>query len=207
MDMDNLDIKLVIQWDLPLSFNLIIQRMGRAGQGAVQSTFVFFIPEWSRIDDLEEIEKRSTKKEAENSQLLNSNRPRAQKPSSMSKFGAEEDVSDSESESDADLAEIFRVLPTEADLKRNKAKKDSKARRTNAEQRAKLSDEMFYYINIAQCRSLFALACHGDLTYADRDGSRKILSNNCCNGPGCLSPEPKFMHREPFIDVLVTKYQ
>lgn len=31
-------------------------------------------------------------------------------------------------------------------------------------------------------------------------------NQNCCNGPGCLSPEPEFMYKEPFIDVSVTKY-
>lgn len=117
--------------------------MGRAGRDAAHSTFVFFTPGWSRIDDSEEIEKRSTKKEAANSQLSNSNRLRAQKLSPMSQFGAGEDVPDSESESDNDLAVIFRVLLTEFDQKRNKAKKDWKARRTNAEQRVKLSDERF----------------------------------------------------------------
>ncbi len=41
---DNPDVKLVIQWDIPLSFDLIIQCMGRAGRKGGASTFVLFTP-------------------------------------------------------------------------------------------------------------------------------------------------------------------
>lgn len=41
MDIDNPDVKLVIQWDNPKSFDSMNQRMRRAGS---QSTFVFFSP-------------------------------------------------------------------------------------------------------------------------------------------------------------------
>lgn len=205
---NNPDIKLVIQWDIILSFESMIRRMGRAGRNGAQSTFVLFTPNWSRIDDSEEIEKRSTRNPtnasvssaaATYSQLSNSNRPRAQNPSPV-----DDDVSDSEYSTDSEIDEaglISSVLATEADQNRRKAKKDSRTKRTNAENRAKLPDEIFYYINAAQCRRLFALACFDDLTYADHDGSSKPLPTSCCNGPGCLSPEPDFMHRKLFIDV------
>lgn len=55
-------MKLVIQWDIPLSFDLLIQKMGRAGKKGGDSTFVFFIPKWSRIKDPAEIENRQLKK-------------------------------------------------------------------------------------------------------------------------------------------------
>ena len=42
MDIDNPDIKIVIQWDLATSVDIMIQRMGRAGRKDQQSTFVLF---------------------------------------------------------------------------------------------------------------------------------------------------------------------
>lgn len=42
IDIDNLDIKFVVQWDLPISFDSIIQCMGRAEKkGVQQAVFVF----------------------------------------------------------------------------------------------------------------------------------------------------------------------
>lgn len=44
MGVDNPDVKLVIQWDIPLLFDSMIQRMGRAGRKGGALTFVFFTP-------------------------------------------------------------------------------------------------------------------------------------------------------------------
>lgn len=44
MGIDNLYVALVIQWDLPLSFDSMIQRMGRAGRKGCASTFVLLSP-------------------------------------------------------------------------------------------------------------------------------------------------------------------
>lgn len=48
MGIDNPDVKLVIQWDIPMSFDSMIQRMGRARRKGAQPTFVFFSPKWWR---------------------------------------------------------------------------------------------------------------------------------------------------------------
>lgn len=98
------------------------------------------------------------------------------------------------------------VLAIEADENGKKTRKNLQACRMYAVKRAELSDEILHYINAAQCRRLFALAWYDDLTDADHDGSRKPLPMSCCNGPGCLSPEPGFMQRESFIAVSVVKY-
>lgn len=55
---DNPDVRLVIQWDIPFSFDTMIQRMGRAGRKGAQSTFVFFTSKWSIVKDPKEIEER-----------------------------------------------------------------------------------------------------------------------------------------------------
>lgn len=47
MGIDNPDIRLVIQWDLPISFDSMIQRIGRAGRKGQQSTFVLLTPKWT----------------------------------------------------------------------------------------------------------------------------------------------------------------
>ena len=45
MGIDNPDIRLVVQWDLPISFDSMIQRMGCAGKkGVQQAVFVFLTP-------------------------------------------------------------------------------------------------------------------------------------------------------------------
>ena len=54
---DNPDVKLVIQWDIPLSFDSMIQRMGRAGRKSEAFLFILLTPRWTIIKDPEEIEK------------------------------------------------------------------------------------------------------------------------------------------------------
>ena len=57
MGIDNPDIRLVIQWDLPLSFNSMIQRIGRAGRKGQQAWFVLLTPKWTQAKEPDEIEK------------------------------------------------------------------------------------------------------------------------------------------------------
>lgn len=80
MGIDNPDVKLVIQWNIPLSFNLMIQHIGQARKKDGASTFVLFTSKWTKIKDLEEIEKRNVGPSffiAVNAQLFDSNRPKA----------------------------------------------------------------------------------------------------------------------------------
>lgn len=56
MGIDNLDVKLVVQWDFPLLFDSIIQQMGRAGRKGGQAFFLLFTPKWSKIKDPKEVE-------------------------------------------------------------------------------------------------------------------------------------------------------
>ena len=79
MGIDNPDVKLVIQWDIPLSFDSMIQRMGRAGSKSGASAFILLTPKWTRIKDPDEIENRKndTTSTSANAQLLDSNRPKA----------------------------------------------------------------------------------------------------------------------------------
>ena len=57
MGIDNPDIKLVIQWDLPMSFDSMIQRMGRAGrQAGQQAVFILMTPKWTQVKDEKELQ-------------------------------------------------------------------------------------------------------------------------------------------------------
>lgn len=56
MRIDNPNIIFVIQWDIPIFFDMIIQRIGRAGRKNSQSTFVLFTLKSSIIKDQKEIE-------------------------------------------------------------------------------------------------------------------------------------------------------
>ncbi|MCJ1471186.1 hypothetical protein MMC07_009834 [Pseudocyphellaria aurata] len=58
MGIDNPDVLLVIQWDLPLFFDTMIQRMGRAGRKGGASAFVLLTPKWTMIKDPLEIKQR-----------------------------------------------------------------------------------------------------------------------------------------------------
>lgn len=102
MGIDNPDVKRVVQWDLPLSFDSMIQRMGRAGRKGGASAFILLTPKWTRIKDPDEIEKRmnSALSTSANAQLSDSNRPKAlpkNSPLSQVLNAAEEKLSDSES--------------------------------------------------------------------------------------------------------------
>lgn len=79
MGIDNPNVKLVVQWDFPLSFDSMIQRMGRARRKGGQAFFLLFTPKWSRIKDPKEVEERKSKNSkdatAANAQLSDKNRP------------------------------------------------------------------------------------------------------------------------------------
>ncbi len=47
MGIDNPDIRLVIQWDLPISYDSMIQRMGRVGKKGQQAWFILLTPKWT----------------------------------------------------------------------------------------------------------------------------------------------------------------
>ena len=218
MGIDNPDIKLVVQWDLPMSFDSMIQRMGRAGRKRKQATFVLFTPKWTQVKDLTEVEKQLAKcVKTNNSQLSNLNRPKIMAKQSPlgHQVKSAEDQSDLESAAGSDFDE-FDDLATTAflDLLATKAKKDSRVKkskkrvsRSNAEKRAKLLDEIFDYIHAANCRRLFSLAQYDDLTYApNAEGLSKALPTLCCNSSSCNSEEPPFLKRLPFIDTTAVKY-
>lgn len=130
------DVRLVIQWDIPLSFDLMIQRIGRAGKKGGASVFILFTPKWTKIKDPDEIEKRingTPSSTSANTQLSNSNCPKP--PSKVSPLSQvvnanEGDLSDSESiaGSEADLnfnegADLFD-LATDADQDRLRQKNE-----------------------------------------------------------------------------------
>lgn len=55
MGIDNPDVALVNQWGLLLSFDIMIQRMGRAGRKDGVSMFVWLSLKWNMIKDLQEL--------------------------------------------------------------------------------------------------------------------------------------------------------
>lgn len=230
MGIDNPDVRLVVQWDFPISFDSMIQRMGRAGRKGGQATFVLFTPKWSRIKDPKEIEDRKAKTKdgtgtTGNAQLLDENRPIAKISQLNQVLNADEDLSDAESvagsaagsEADFDIDDVDEadlisgLLATEADETQLSKKKERKSNKSDAAKRANLSEEIFEYIHVARCRRLYALAWYDDMTYAhnnDDSGAiaTKALPQLCCNGSSCQSQEPDFMKRDFFIDTSTPKY-
>lgn len=220
MGIDNPDIKLVIQWDIPLLFDSMIQRMGRGGRKGRASAFILLTPKWTRIKDPDEIEKRmnNTIFILANAQLSDSNRPKAlPKTSLLSQVvNTKDELSDSESvaksECDFELdeeADLFSgILASNADQNRRQRKKEVKANQTDVEKRAKLPNEIFDYIYVARCQRLFSLAWYDNLTYAQGDDSSTpavALLIPCYNSPNCSSTEPLYILRESFIDTTITK--
>lgn len=104
MSIDNPDIKLVIQWDLPISFDAMIQRMDRAGRKGGQAVFVLFTPKWTRIKDQAGLDERLAKQNKLSqsiSTLAASQKPaKPVNPNPLSQAVGVEDASDtSENES------------------------------------------------------------------------------------------------------------
>lgn len=214
MGIDNPDVKLVIQWDIPMSFDSMIQRMGRAGRKGAQSTFVLFTPRWSEVKDANEMETRKSKKEntSKSAQLSDNNRPLAQQASPLCQVSnaQEEDGSDADSIAgleadffayseaerfDIEDADLFLGLfITDADENHLKKKKQRHASKTDAQKRAKLLDENFVYIHVARYRRLFSLAWYGDMTYAEEASvhpgstSNNLPSNKPLPTHGCNGP-------------------
>lgn len=54
---DNPDIKLVIPWDIPISFDDIIQCIGKVKQKGEKTIFIFLTPKLRDIEDPKKIEK------------------------------------------------------------------------------------------------------------------------------------------------------
>lgn len=221
MGINNPDIKLVVQYDIPNSLDAMIQRMGRAGRKGGQSTFILLTPKWTQIKDQDEIIQRIAKRTVfanASSQLSATNRPiPSLHPSPLSKELGANDISDSESQAgskagseagsdddliDPDMDQSFSTLSTEAEEEAKRQKKAEKGGQSDAKKRANLPDEIFDYIHTAQCRRLFSLAWYDDMTYKSSPDKAAIkpLPVLCCNGPACQSPEPDYLKREPFID-------
>lgn len=131
MEINNLDVKLVIQWDIPLTFDFMIQRMERARRKSAQSTFVFLSPKWTQIDaNSDKIQKQTASKNtpficAKAANLQRSSRDAKLSPLSQ-RLDANNDMSDTESvdsadgseadfDLDADASVISSFLATEAD--------------------------------------------------------------------------------------------
>lgn len=163
MGINNPDVRLVIQWDIPLSFDSMIQQMSRAGRKGRASVFILFIPKWTKIKNPDEIEKcinGTSSSISANAQLSNSNCPKL--PSKVSPLSQvvnanEGDLSNSESIAgskadfnfDGEVNLFDRAM--DADQDRSREKKKKKTSQTDAAKRAKLSNEIFDYIHVAHC--------------------------------------------------------
>lgn len=140
-------------------------------------------------------------------QLSESNRPKAlAQADNDDTLDMESSLAGSEA-TDSDLSDdgdpVATLLATEAKASLEKRKKARLLRKKHASKRVKICDEIFDYVNVARCRRLFSLACYDDLTYATQKGSKsnKALSIACCcNGSSCNSPEPEYLHRQPFME-------
>ena len=62
MGIDNMDVKLVIQYNIPMSLDLMIQHMSRVGRKDGYLTFVLFTSKWLTIKDQKKIKEQKAKK-------------------------------------------------------------------------------------------------------------------------------------------------
>ena len=127
----------------------MIQRMERAGRKGGQSTFIFFSPTWSKVDDLDEVEKRLAPETltASTQAVKPLHMWKSARPSPLSQSIKAKDVSDSESVansvdgdleaefdvenvSNADLEDFSLSLAKEADKHQLEARRKSHANRT-----------------------------------------------------------------------------
>lgn len=222
MGIDNPDVKLVIQWDIFISFDSMIQWIERTGKKGALSIFILFLPKWTKIDtNSNKIKQRlalknpSISTKAANSSQLSNSKALA-KPSPLNQvFNTNKDVSDLKSvaksvedsetafnldDADDDIA-LARLLATKDKENQIERKKKSKACHTNAKKRAKLPDKIFNYIHATLCQRLFSLEWYDDCTYAiNHDGLIKLLLTSCCNGHDCRCLEPDLMQQAPFIE-------
>lgn len=219
MGINNPDIRLVVQWDLPINFDSMIQRMGRAGRRGGQATFILFTPKWTQVKDATKVEQRIAKRtEVANANFLLSDSNRPKVDPKQSRLGqvieAADEQSDAELAAGSELDEfddpatnaLFDLVATEAEEDLNAKRAKKQASKTDAEKRAKLPDELFNYIHAAQCRKLFFLAWYNDLTYTLNVDGSKTLPELCCNGPSCNSKEHDFLERPPFINTTPAKF-
>lgn len=165
-----------------MSFNSMIQQMGRADRKGGQSTFVLFTLKWSEVKDPKKIINRKTKKtyslsSATNhtsSQFFDSNWPRHINPSSLSAITIVQDdqeldnksivgsVVDSDSKANKlnieDVNLFSRLIITDAIENQLKNKKTCQTSKSDIQNQVNLPDEIFNYIYVVYCRKLFILA-------------------------------------------------
>lgn len=138
---NNLDVKLVVQWDISLKFDWMIQQIGQAGRKDRTSSFILLTPKQTKIKDPDKIEQRSNNTSlvfatSANTQLSDSNWPKDLTKASFLSiiYNLKHKLSDSElvavSEANYDLdgeADIFfEVLAMDVDLNRKQQKKNLK---------------------------------------------------------------------------------
>lgn len=220
MGINNPDIRLVIQWDLPISFDSMIQRMGRAGRKGQQVWFILLTQKWTQVKRPDEIKKILDKRKV--APILSKTQPSTSMQLSSTRpspLAQEIDLENSDNKSaqssnneeppdefhDPCTEQLLDLLSTEAKTSSHNKKTKKQAFTTDAQKRANLPDEIFDYIHVAKCRQLFSLAWYDDFTYDD-EKNRKPLPTFCCNGSGCASEDPEFLKREPFVKTVTVKY-
>lgn len=171
MSINNPDVKLVIQWDIPMFFNLMIQQMGKTNRRDRVSIFLLFTSKWTKIKDPVKIEKctnRTFSSTSTNAQLSNNNHPKLLfKISFLNQVvNANDNLSESKSiaglETDLDFNKktglFFGTLTIDIKQKCSQKKKKKQASLTNIAKRAKFPNKIFNYIYFARCQKLFSLA-------------------------------------------------
>lgn len=174
LGIDNLDIKLVIQWDISITFDAMIQRLGRAGRKGGLSTFVLITPKWCQVKDPDEIENRVSKTTTavnNHSRLSDTNCPKRKSPLTQVSLPQPTNISDNGSvvESDAEEEDLehrtindqdllLAVLATEVETEKQSRSAKNRANKSDLQKWANLPNEIFDYIHVAPCRRLFSLA-------------------------------------------------
>lgn len=206
--------------------------MGRVGKKRGKTTFLFFIPKWSKIKDQKKVKKQKSKNFKDittaNAQLSDKKRPISRINQVLN---TDDNVTDANSDAgskassktgsgaclkvdfdlnNADKVDLLSgVLATEANKSQISKKKNHRSNKSDATKQANLSNKMFEYIHVAQCQRLYFLAWYDDMIYAQSSNNSratKALPQLCCNGLGYQSKKPEFIKWDTFIDTSTFKY-
>ncbi len=155
---NNPDIRLIVQCDVPISFDVMIQRMGRVSRKGESSTFVLLKPKKTQVKDPTEMEDRVAKKR---SRPVTGKFIPAANLSNPSFLGQRIHINEKEFDteslapSDNEVSDnnlLTALWATETDEVQKSKKEAKRSSKTDAEKRAKLPDDFFDYIHVACCR-------------------------------------------------------
>lgn len=140
MDINNPDIRLVVQLDFPTNLDVMIQRLRQASRDGKPSTFILIRPNWSNIKDSKELEQCRNIKNLV--QLSHDHQPKAYP---LSQVFEADTISDTESLAEFEIKsnygfaggtnKLLFLLATKGELEKKNHSTNKKTSKSDAERR------------------------------------------------------------------------